>query len=68
MPRDVDIEALRDLLARERTQLIEVLPEKEYTEEHLPGAISIPLKSMNAHSVSHLNREAATIVYCWDDT
>jgi phage shock protein E len=48
-------------------QLIEVLPEKEYKEEHLPGAINIPLRAMNRDSVSDLDRSRATAVYCWDD-
>lgn len=67
MPRDIDIDGLRSLLAQEGTQLVEVLPEKEYVEEHLPGAINIPLKSMNHDSVAVLDRSLPTIVYCWDD-
>jgi rhodanese-related sulfurtransferase len=31
-------------LLEEGAQLVEVLPSKEYEEEHLPGAINIPLK------------------------
>lgn len=67
MPTEIDIDQLRSLLAREETQLIEVLPEKEYAEEHLPGAINIPLKSMNLESVADLDHGAPTVVYCWDD-
>jgi len=55
------------MLAKGNTQLIEVLPEKEYVEEHLPGAINIPLKSMNRESVAALDRSRPTVVYCWDD-
>lgn len=67
MPRDIDIDDLRSLLEQEETQLIEVLPEKEYVEEHLPRAINIPLKSMNRESVAALEPSRPTIVYCWDD-
>lgn len=67
MPTEIDIDKLRSLLATQETQLIEVLPEKEYAEEHLPGAINIPLKSMNLESVTELDRAAPTVVYCWDD-
>ena len=67
MPRDLDLAGLRKMLAEGNTQLIEVLPEKEYAEEHLPGAISIPLKSMNRDSVAGLDRSRPTVVYCWDD-
>ena len=47
-------------------QLIEVLPEPEYRDSHLPGAESIPLKNLNRETVDHLNPEAPVVVYCWD--
>jgi rhodanese-related sulfurtransferase len=47
-------------------QLVEVLPEQEFTEEHLPGAINIPLKQLDARSTASLDRSRAVIVYCWD--
>jgi rhodanese-related sulfurtransferase len=61
----VDGERVRAMLA-ERVQLVEVLPRHEYEEQHLPGAISIPLKELDADAVGHLEREKAVIVYCWD--
>lgn len=67
MPRDIEIVDLRSLLAQQGTQLIEVLPEEEYVEEHLPGAINIPLKSMNRGTVAALDPARPTVVYCWDD-
>ncbi len=67
MPREIDLHDLRSLLAREGTQLVEVLPEREYDEEHLPGAINIPLKSLNRDSVKGLDPARPTVVYCWDD-
>ena len=65
MAKIVGVEELKNLLAR-GAQLIEVLPEGEYAEEHLPGAINIPLKRLTAESVSSLDREAPVVVYCWD--
>ena len=47
-------------------QLVEVLPEQEYAEEHLPGAINVPLKRLDAGSVAALDRSRAVVVYCWD--
>lgn len=47
-------------------QLVEVLPRTEYQEEHLPGSVNIPLKSMNAQSTAQLDKQHPTIVYCWD--
>lgn len=47
-------------------QLVEVLPRGEYEEQHLPGAINIPLKKLDADVVAVLNNETPVIVYCWD--
>lgn len=56
---------LRELLDG-GAQLVEVLPPGEYAEAHLPGAISIPLKTLDAQSTAHLDRNEAVVVYCWD--
>lgn len=47
-------------------QLVEVLPEAEYAEEHLPGAINLPLTRLDATSTAQLDRRRAIVVYCWD--
>jgi rhodanese-related sulfurtransferase len=48
-------------------QLVEVLPRDEYDEEHLPGALHLPLKSLTREMAEHsLDRGRAVIVYCWD--
>jgi len=46
--------------------LVEILPEKEYSEEHIPGAINIPLKMLTREIVSSLVPDHPIIVYCWD--
>ena len=56
---------LRELLD-DGAQLVEVLPEAEYVEEHLPGAINIPLKTLDANSTAQLDKTRAIVVYCWD--
>ena len=66
MPNELDLARLKEMFDS-GVQLIEVLPEKEYAEEHLPGAINIPLKSMNRENVTGLEPGAPTVVYCWDD-
>jgi rhodanese-related sulfurtransferase len=43
-----------------------VLPHAEYAEEHLPGAISLPLKELDATGASTLDRTRPVVVYCWD--
>jgi rhodanese-related sulfurtransferase len=47
-------------------QLVDVLPEREFTEEHLPHAINIPLKQLDAKTTATLDRSRAVVVYCWD--
>jgi rhodanese-related sulfurtransferase len=53
-------------LGEEGAQLLEVLPRREGAAPRIPGAISIPLKELDADAVMGLNRETAVIVYCWD--
>jgi rhodanese-related sulfurtransferase len=53
-------------LLEEGAQLVEVLPSKEYDEEHLPGAINIPLKELDRETTARLRREEPVIVYCHD--
>ena len=65
MPRPIDRNEVRRLTAA-GAQLVEVLPEAEYLEEHLPGAISIPLRRIDAEAPQRLDRTRPVIVYCWD--
>jgi rhodanese-related sulfurtransferase len=61
----IDYPVLRRLL-EDGAQLIEVLPIAEYTEMHLPGAVNIPLKTLDAAATAGLDRSQPTVVYCWD--
>jgi rhodanese-related sulfurtransferase len=65
MPQEIEIDEIRGLLDT-GAQLVEVLPEPEFEEEHLPGAINIPLKQMTEEVVVKLERDRPVIVYCWD--
>jgi rhodanese-related sulfurtransferase len=48
-------------------QLVEVLPEHEYTEEHLPHALHLPLKRLDAgHAQALLDPSRPVVVYCLD--
>ena len=53
-------------LAREGAQIVEVLPREEYEQEHLPGAINIPLKELDAKRASLLSMDRPVVVYCHD--
>jgi len=61
----VEIDQLRELLDR-GAQLVEVLPREEYGEEHLPGAINIPLKTLDERSTAVLDKGNPVVVYCAD--
>ena len=65
MAREADLRTVRRLMD-EGAVLVEVLPEAEYLEEHLPGAINVPLKQLDATSVALLERGRPVVVYCWD--
>lgn len=65
MPTPILYPQLRRLLD-ENAQLVEVLPREEYAEEHLPGAINLPLKELDAATAAELDKRRAIVVYCWD--
>jgi rhodanese-related sulfurtransferase len=65
MATRIGLKRLQELLA-DGAQPIEVLPRAEYAEEHLPGAISLPLKELDATTTSTLDRTRPVVVYCWD--
>lgn len=65
MPREIDRTGVQRLMDG-GAQLVNVLPASEYAEQHLPGAISIPLKRLNAGTAISLRRDRPVIVYCWD--
>lgn len=65
MPIEKDREQVQQLMSK-GAYVVEVLPRAEYEDEHLPGAINIPLKELNRESVQELEREHPVIVYCYD--
>jgi len=65
MPQQADRHLVQQLMAG-GAQLVEVLPAHEYRDEHLAGAISIPLKTLSGETTKQLDRNRSVIVYCWD--
>ena len=51
------------LLQDEAAQLVEVLPPPEFKNEHIEGAINIPLKDLNEETTNGLNKDRPVIVY-----
>jgi rhodanese-related sulfurtransferase len=66
MPTNIDRHGVQRLVA-EGAQLVEVLPAKDYEDEHLPGAINIPLKQLDRKTTTILDRNQPVIVYCYDN-
>jgi rhodanese-related sulfurtransferase len=66
MPKEIDRGGLRQMVAA-GAQLVEVLPAEEYAEEHLPGAISLPLRRLESEATKVLDINRPVIVYCWDE-
>jgi rhodanese-related sulfurtransferase len=65
MPNGIGRDEVQRLLS-EGAQLVEVLPREEYEEEHLPGAINIPLRRIDKEARDRLDPNRPVIVYCWD--
>ncbi len=65
MPTIIDRAGVQRLM-REGAQIVEVLPKEEFADEHLPGAINIPLKELDEGSASRLRKDRPIVVYCHD--
>ena len=65
MPNEIDRNQVQRLVAQ-GAQLVEVLPPNEYEEDHLPGAINLPLRRLEGEALHLLDRARPVIVYCWD--
>jgi rhodanese-related sulfurtransferase len=66
MPTLIDRQEVQRLLAAEQGQLVDVLPRAEYEDEHLPGAINIPLKELDHETTRMLDHGRPVIAYCYD--
>jgi rhodanese-related sulfurtransferase len=66
VPNTIDRYEVQRLVEAESAQLVEVLPRAEFEEEHLPGAISLPLKELDRDRAAQLEHGRPVIVYCWD--
>jgi rhodanese-related sulfurtransferase len=64
MPAGIGREELRALTGL-GAQLVEVLPAGDYDWAHLPGAVNLPLKELDARA-GELDGSRPVIVYCHD--
>lgn len=63
MPTPITRDEVQRLMRDEGAQLVEVLPQREYEDEHIAGAVNIPLKRLSVESVSGLEKGLPVIVY-----
>jgi rhodanese-related sulfurtransferase len=66
MATPIDRDELQRLRRDEQAQLVEVLPADDFADEHLPGAVNIPLKTLDRDSTASLDPRRPVIVYCYD--
>jgi rhodanese-related sulfurtransferase len=66
MPHEVhdrdEVQALVDRGA----QVVEALGAEEFEEDHLPGAINLPLRRVETEARGRLDPTLPVLVYCWD--
>lgn len=65
MPRQVDLEELIRLMDQ-GAQIVDVLPAREYGEDHIPGAINLPLRRIETEAGQVLDPDRPVVVYCAD--
>ena len=65
MTREIDRDGVRRLMAR-GAQIVDVLPAREYDEDHLPGAVNLPLRKIEAEALGVLDPNRPVVVYCAD--
>jgi len=47
-------------------QLVEVMGPSDYEAEHIPGAINLPLKTLDRETARRADRGRPVITYCHD--
>jgi rhodanese-related sulfurtransferase len=66
MPQEIhhrhEVQALIDRNA----QLVDVLGPEEFEEDHLVGAINLPLRKIESEAKARLDPSRPVVVYCWD--
>ena len=63
MVTNIDRAELLRLVEDEDAQVVDVLPDEKYSSAHIPGAVNIPLKLLDATTTSVLSRDKPVVVY-----
>ena len=67
MPVEIDHDEAQRLIAA-GAYLLDVREREGYDAEHLPGAVSLPIKTLDRETTAHLDRGRRVIAYCWEWT
>ena len=65
MAEKIDREDVQRMV-KDGAHLVDTLPEEEYAEEHIAGAINLPLRKLDRAMAARLAKDRAVIVYCFD--
>jgi rhodanese-related sulfurtransferase len=65
MAQVIDRDEVRRLM-EQGAQIVDVLPAREYGEDHLPGAINLPLRKIETDATRALDSSRPVVVYCAD--
>ena len=65
MPSEIDRHAAQRLHSN-GARFVDVLPDAEFAESHIPGAINVPLKTLGRETTLDLPRDEPVVVYCHD--
>ena len=63
--QELQRQAVQELIEK-GAQVVEILPPEEFEEDHLPGAVNMPLRKIETEAESKLDKNTPVVVYCWD--
>jgi phage shock protein E len=66
MPHEVHERSEVQTLIERGAQVVEVLGSEEFEEDHIPGAINLPLRRVETGAGRQLDPARPVLVYCWD--
>jgi rhodanese-related sulfurtransferase len=65
MVERIDVDRVIELVTA-GANLVDVLPAVTYEQEHLPGAVSVPLETFRPDDVVTFDRKVPVVLYCFD--
>jgi rhodanese-related sulfurtransferase len=65
MPNRIDVDEVLRLVADGAT-LVDVLPATIFSQEHLPGAVNVPLSTFRTEDLDRIDDDGPLVVYCFD--